>query len=142
MENSEYLGWIALKTSYSLCLEQRMLPVAGRRGTNNKNIQIVLLKLRCHTGFQIDYNFLLYKFAGASSWQKPQSADAQGKARALRPAAAGASPSPASATAPDGAAPDAGQALLLQIRELRRRELLRRCMITSSTILIELLKSQ
>jgi hypothetical protein len=111
MENSEYLGWIAFETSYCLCLEQRPLPAAGRRGTNNRTILIVLLELWCHTGFQIDYNFLLYKFAVASSRQKPQSADALCKARALSPAAAGASPSPASATAPDGAAPGARQAL-------------------------------
>ena len=38
-------------------------------------------------------------------------AEAQGKARAASPAAAGASPSPVSAIAPDGAAPDARQAL-------------------------------
>ncbi len=53
---------------------------------------------------------MLYNFAGTSSRLKPQSAEAQGKARALSPAAAGISPSPASATAPDGAAPDARQA--------------------------------
>jgi hypothetical protein len=33
MENSEYLKWIAFKTRYRLCLEQRPLPAAGRRGT-------------------------------------------------------------------------------------------------------------
>ncbi len=57
VDNIEYLEWIAFETRYRLCLEQGPLPAASRRGTNNKTILIVLLKLRCHAGFQINYNF-------------------------------------------------------------------------------------
>jgi hypothetical protein len=33
IENREYLEWITFETRYRLCLEQRPLPAAGRRGT-------------------------------------------------------------------------------------------------------------
>jgi hypothetical protein len=33
IENRKYLNWISFETRYRLCLEQRPLPAAGRRGT-------------------------------------------------------------------------------------------------------------